>query len=174
MNASARRSLVLTASLLLAPPLSQAVAQQAAAQEEPAPAHSALEQLDRAVLGGTWWLGLRYRLESVDQDGFAREAWASTLRTVLGYESAAWHGASVVLEDSFLTLAKKLGDLELQLAWHDFRADTGGADYGTELDASLTWRACKQLVLGLKLADYQADDFATDTTKAWLWLAYAP
>ena len=61
-----------------------------------------------------------------------------------------------------------------QVVWHDFQSDAGSADYGTELDASLTWRAAKSLVFGLKLADYQADDLATDTTKAWFWLAYSP
>lgn len=78
------------------------------------------------------------------------------------------------LEDYYLALSKKLGEFDAQVVWHDFQADSGGADYGTELDVSLAWRPCKKVVVGLKLADYQADDFATDTTKAWLWLAYAP
>jgi hypothetical protein len=36
------------------------------------------------------------------------------------------------------------------------------------------WTVSKTLTLGLKAADYAADDFATDTTKLWLWAAYAP
>ena len=79
-----------------------------------------------------------------------------------------------MLEDLYVGLAKGLGDFEFQAVWHEFRSDSGGLDYGTELDASLTWAAGKKVVVGLKFADYQAEDFATDTAKAWLWLAYAP
>ncbi len=401
----------LVASLLLTLP--------AWSQETPPVRDSLGDELDRAVLGGKWWLRLRYRLENVDQDGFDREAWASTLRTVLGYETGAWHGASVVLEfedvsvvgneqydstingetdfpvvadpegsevnqahlkvllveestiklgrqvitldnhrfvgdvgwrqnqqtfdaatllwspleplsvfyafvdnvnrvfgddspqgdhrmashlvnagydvpgwgritgyaylldydsidtnststwggrfagshafgaaelqyaaevasqsdtannpndveqeyalaelgvrargwtlragqeilggsgnpgdafqtplatlhafngwadkflttpdtgleDSYVGLGAKAGDFDLQLVWHDFQADSGGMDYGTELDASVVWAASKKVSVGVKFADYQADAFATDTTKAWIWLACAP
>lgn len=416
MKPCLRISLALASILLLA---TRNVGQETLAVEPAAEPPSALEQLDQAVLGGKWWLKLRYRLENVDQDGFSDEAWASTLRTVLGYESAPWHGASVVLEfedvsvvgneqydstvngetdfpvvadpegsevnqahlklvpaeeatlklgrqaitldnhrfvgdvgwrqnqqtfdaasalwkplehlelyyafvdnvnrvygddspqgdhrmasslvnagydlagfgrltgyaylldydavetlstntlggrfagkhalgrsellyaaeyatqmdtagnpndvdqdyvlgelgarwsgftlragqetlggsgdpgdalqtplatlhsfngwaDKFLTtpdtgledlylgLAQRLGDFEFQAVWHEFQSDADGLDYGTELDASLTWATGKKVLVGLKLAAYEAEDFATDTTKAWLWLAYAP
>jgi hypothetical protein len=78
------------------------------------------------------------------------------------------------LVDAYASLGKQAGACAYQVAWHDFRSDSNSLDYGTELDASLTWSASKKLTLGLKLAAYEADDFATDTTKAWLWLAYAP
>jgi hypothetical protein len=415
MNATVRRSLVLTSLLGLAGP---AVGQ--AGEHGPGTVGSSvLQQLDHAVGEGHWWLRLRYRLENVDQDGFTRDAWASTLRTVLGYQSAPWHGVSAVLEfedvsvvgnelynstvngkgsypivadpdgsevnqahleyvlteevtaklgrqvilldntrfvgdvawrqnqqtydavsvlwrplealklfyafvdnvnrvfgedspqgdhrmgshlvnagyeleglgllsgyaylldydavetlssntyglrfvgdhelgraellyaaeyatqsdasgnpndvdqdyrllelgvrangftlkagqevlggsgdpgdafqtplatlhafngwadqflttpdaglqDLYLALGKRVEDLQFQLVWHDFQADAGSTDYGTELDASLTWAVGKKVVVGLTLADYQADTFAVDTTKAWLWLAYAP
>jgi hypothetical protein len=78
------------------------------------------------------------------------------------------------LEDLYVALGKQAGELDFQVVWHDFQSDSGSADYGTELDASLTWAAAKSVVVGVKLAAYDAEDFATDTTKAWLWLAYAP
>ena len=51
-----------------------------------------------ALLGGRFYADLRYRLEHVDQAGVPREAEASTLRTVLGYETGTWHGFYLSVE----------------------------------------------------------------------------
>ncbi|GAB2521232.1 alginate export family protein [Lysobacter humi (ex Lee et al. 2017)] len=64
------------------------------------------------------------------------------------------------------------GALEWSVAWHDYRADAGGARYGTEANAALSmpvragWRATA------KVADYRADAFARDTRKWWLMLEW--
>ena len=47
---------------------------------------------------GTPTLDLRYRHESVDQDGFAQDAHADTLRVRAGYATPAWHGWSALAE----------------------------------------------------------------------------
>lgn len=78
------------------------------------------------------------------------------------------------IEDRYVALGGKAGAVDLQVVWHDFQADSGSQDYGSELDASAIWTAGKQVTVGLKVARYEADDFATDTTKAWVWLSYAP
>ncbi len=46
----------------------------------------------------TPYLIARYRLETVDQDGIAESATASTLRLRAGVRTAAWHGLSAVIE----------------------------------------------------------------------------
>ena len=43
-------------------------------------------------------IDMRLRYESVDQDGFARNAQALTLRTRLGYETPAWNGFKALAE----------------------------------------------------------------------------
>lgn len=55
-----------------------------------------------ALLGGTFWLQLRYRYENVDDSSPAipKEGRASTLRSRVGFESAEYHGFSGVLEFS--------------------------------------------------------------------------
>jgi hypothetical protein len=53
---------------------------------------------DGALMGGKVKLDFRYRFEEVDQEGFARDAYASTLRTRLGYTTAEWHGLSAMFE----------------------------------------------------------------------------
>lgn len=56
--------------------------------------------------------------------------------------------------------------------YHDFSAETGGGDYGSEINllAAAKW---KKLGLTLKYADYNADEFATDTQKLWFQIDYA-
>jgi len=51
-----------------------------------------------ALRQGTPVLDLRYRFESVSDDALAKDADASTLRTVVGYSSAVWKGLSLAVE----------------------------------------------------------------------------
>jgi hypothetical protein len=60
------------------------------------PAHAA-DTLNDAIVGGKFDLSLRYRFEYVDQDGFARKARASTMRSYVGYGTDAWRGFSANL-----------------------------------------------------------------------------
>jgi hypothetical protein len=66
-----------------------------------------------------------------------------------------------------------VGPVTLQLIWHDFQAEALNQDYGTEWDASATCKfgAKKNYEAMVKFADYQADGFATDTTKFWMQFA---
>jgi len=60
-----------------------------------------------------------------------------------------------------------------EIAYHEFRADQGGGDYGRELDASLGIALHPGLDLLAKLADYRSDGFARDTRKLWLQVEWA-
>lgn len=51
------------------------------------------------------------------------------------------------------------------VAYHDFSAERGSADYGTEWNALLEQTFEKRYTLGIKLGHYNADDLFTDTTK---------
>jgi hypothetical protein len=78
------------------------------------------------------------------------------------------------LEDRYLNAGGKFGNAKLdwQLAWHDYAADVGGS-YGSEWNASLGFPVHGKVTGMVKLADYQADGFARDTTKFWLQLEWA-
>jgi len=69
--------------------------------------------------------------------------------------------------------ARAGGRASWQLAWHDYRADRGGARYGSEWNASLGIPLAKGVTAALKFADYRADAFARDTRKVWLQVEYA-
>ncbi len=58
----------------------------------------ATDSLWQAFRDGDVYANLRLRYENVDVEGAANNAEATTLRTVLGYETAAFHGFSGLLE----------------------------------------------------------------------------
>ncbi len=66
-----------------------------------APSASAQPAAPERVI--TPYADIRYRLELVDQDGFGRDATASTLRVRLGLRMAQWHGFSAVIEAEGIT-----------------------------------------------------------------------
>ena len=96
-----------SAFLLLFTSAQAAMAQQAApdvgpdAQEDPAPEATRRSPLEEALYGGRTWLDLNFRVEFAEQDTFEKDAYAGTLRTALGYETAPFHGfrAGIEFED---------------------------------------------------------------------------
>lgn len=55
-------------------------------------------RITEAIRSGDATLGVRYRFEHVDQDGFSDDANASTLRLRLNYRTAAWQGWTGLVE----------------------------------------------------------------------------
>jgi hypothetical protein len=76
------------------------------------------------------------------------------------------------LQDLHFKANGKFGSLKWLLAYHLFDANDGGAKYGNEFDALLTYKTSWKQTFGAKAAFYSADDFATDTNKFWVWTGY--
>lgn len=77
------------------------------------------------------------------------------------------------IEDSYLKIATKVAGVKLIAFYHDFEAETGGMDYGSEFDFIAAYKFNKNYSVLFKYAAYNSDDFATDTDKAWLMLTAA-
>lgn len=60
--------------------------------------------------------------------------------------------------------------LNASVLYHEFEADVGGANYGSEVNAALGFKLDKVGIL-LKYANYSADTFGVDTEKFWLQMA---
>ncbi|MED5432978.1 MAG: hypothetical protein VX920_11630, partial [Pseudomonadota bacterium] len=73
------------------------------------------------------------------------------------------------LEDTFVTVGGKLAGFKLAAIYHDFKSNEGSTDYGTEMDLLVARPIGKHYTVGLKYADYSADDFGADTSKYWAW-----
>ncbi|MCK9996469.1 MAG: hypothetical protein KAH56_09380, partial [Candidatus Krumholzibacteria bacterium] len=76
------------------------------------------------------------------------------------------------LQDLYFQANGKFGSLKWLLAYHLFDANDGGAKYGNEIDALLTYKTSWKQTFGVKGAFYSADDFATDTNKFWVFTGY--
>lgn len=71
------------------------------------------------------------------------------------------------IEDNYIALGGNLAGFNVQLAWHDFGAEAVSRDYGTEWNVSVGRKFAKRVDVLVKAASYDADTFATDTTKLW-------
>jgi Alginate export len=76
------------------------------------------------------------------------------------------------LRDVYLDAGWKAGKgpvkgLGLRLAWHDYNSTVGTIGYGQEWNAQVTYPVTKQITALAKFARYDAQAFATDTTKVW-------
>jgi hypothetical protein len=71
------------------------------------------------------------------------------------------------LQDTYIALSSKLNGFVLKAIYHDFSADFGGDDHGSEIDLLVARKFAKHYNWSVKFADYSADDHATDTTKIW-------
>ena len=76
------------------------------------------------------------------------------------------------LRDLYATVGTKVGPLALTLAAHQFRSDHDGIDYGQEIGFTVSYPIRDKLTLLGKFARYDAEEHASDTTKAWLMLTY--
>ncbi len=74
------------------------------------------------------------------------------------------------IKDLSVGLAGKVGKLSMAATWHDFDADEGSTDYGSEINLVATYPLSKRTTALFKFADYDADEFATDTTKVWFMI----
>ena len=72
------------------------------------------------------------------------------------------------LQDRYLVVGGRAFGFGLSSAYHDFQADEGSAEYGSELNIAISKAVSKNIKVLLKYADYDADDFSTDTQKLWL------
>jgi hypothetical protein len=77
------------------------------------------------------------------------------------------------LVDSYLQLNGKLRGVAWLAKYHRFEADTGSIDYGSEVDVQLLHKTARGVVLGFKLAFYDADSHGADTEKLIFWTAYS-
>ena len=76
------------------------------------------------------------------------------------------------LVDSYAAVTIPVLGARVELSAHDFAADEGDADHGTELNLRLEKRFAERFAVSLLYADYQADAFGVDTTKWVVWFDF--
>ncbi len=107
-------------------------------------------------------------LEGATTPGAAFRTPLATLHLFQGWADKFLTTPDAGVEDIYLAVTGKLLGADLLVRYHDFSAESGGADWGHEVDASANWPIGKHLAVLIKAASYDADDLATDTTKLWV------
>ena len=77
------------------------------------------------------------------------------------------------LRDLYGIVSTTVAGVKIDLMYHDFQADTGDSDYGTEFNTKLVKKFGKHYTLMAAYANYSADEYKTDTEKFWLQLTMA-
>lgn len=72
------------------------------------------------------------------------------------------------IEDRYVSVSGAHAGVAWQATWHDLAAEATSADYGTELDLSVSYKFAKRYEALAKFADYSTDGLFTDTSKFWL------
>tara|TARA_R110001606_G_scaffold381211_1_gene542278 strand:- start:73006 stop:74238 length:1233 start_codon:yes stop_codon:yes gene_type:complete len=102
----------------------------------------------------------------------------ATLHKFQGWADKFLSTPATGVEDVYAQAGYSLGNvgalsgMKLLAVYHDFSAETGGGHYGDEIDllATAIWR---KVNLSVKYANYNADEFASDTRKVWFEVEYA-
>lgn len=75
------------------------------------------------------------------------------------------------LEDMYVSASTKVAGAKLAVIYHDFSANEGSSDYGSEIDVVLAKKFGKHYNAGIKYAAYSDDGYTgTDIDKLWVWV----
>ncbi len=131
---------------------------------------------DYLHLAATWSLdsGLAFGagFEKLGGDAMPGGAFRTPLATLHAFNGWADQFLSTPdagLEDTYLNVKVKAGQWNLAGTYHDFSADTGGSDFGSEVDLSASRKLNERYGILLKAAFFSAESGTpyVDTTKLW-------
>ncbi len=131
---------------------------------------------DYAHLSALWsmdnGLSLGLAFESLGTDSSNFQSFRTPLATLHAFQGWAdmfLTTPAAGIEDLYLTAKFKAGNWNLTGVYHDFSAETGSFDYGTELDISAGTKISKNYGLLFKGAFFSTDSLSyVDTNKFWI------
>ena len=122
------------------------------------------------VLPADLSLGLSY--ESLGGDNQPNRMFRTPLATLHAFQGWADKFLTTPaggIEDLFATVKYKAGKWNLTAVYHDFSAETGGGDYGSEIDLAAGTKLSEHYGLLLKGAFFSGDSASfPDTNKFWI------
>ena len=129
----------------------------------------------KAELGGKLGaVNLSAGIEVLGSDnGVAFSTPLATLHKFQGFADKFLGTPGNGIEDVYISAVTKFNGVKFVATYHDFSSDEGDIDYGSEIDLVAAYKFNKHTTGLLKFAAYDADQFATDTTKVWAMLSFA-
>lgn len=82
------------------------------------------------------------------------------------------------LERTYASVSATVAKVSMTAVYHEFKANEGSMDYGSEIDLLVSYPVIDSLVLYAKYANYSADEFPVvgtapfDTEKTWVYAEY--
>ncbi len=73
------------------------------------------------------------------------------------------------LKDVYVSADMSFAGMRWKAVFHDFSAERGGVDYGNEVNLLIVKNFSSRYTLGLKYANYSANDFSVDTEKIQIY-----
>ncbi|MEL7199816.1 MAG: alginate export family protein [Pseudomonadota bacterium] len=124
---------------------------------------------EASVAANGWTVRLQYEELGSDGGFAAFQTPLATAHKFNGFADLFLVTPATGLRDTNIRVGKKftipgLTTFNTFVAFHQFDSDFGGVDYGTEIDAVVSFKAGPVGILA-KLGDYRADDFGVDTTR---------
>lgn len=131
-----------------------------------------------------------YELLGANDDGsYGFKTPLATLHSFQGWADVFLNTPNAGLEDVYAGLGATLAGATLNAVWHQYKADKGSGDFGSEWDLFAAYPLSRNCTIGAKYARYQAKDTAipgvgpvlavplpantvADESKTWLWLEY--
>ena len=129
--------------------------------------------IDAAIAAGPVTLKAGYEVLGSDDGVKAFATPLSTLHKWQGWADLFLNTPANGIEDMFFTVSGNVSGVALAATYHDFQADTGGADYGSEFDLIANYKINDVVSTQLKYASFDSDGFAVDTDKLWVSLMVA-
>lgn len=124
---------------------------------------------------GMFDFGLGWELLGGDDDSLVNEAFRTPLATLHkfnGWADVFLTTPAAGLSDAHATFSAKPGKFLIQARYHDFQADSGSEDYGSEIDLQVGYAFDKRFRGDLFFADFNGDDGNPDVTKFWVQLLF--
>ena len=153
---------------------------EAAQQEDAADNPVDIDTGYRRVEGGASWqlggakLGVAVDWESLESgEGRSFQTPLATLHKWNGWADLFLNTPSAGLETTSLRLTGSSGSWSWLVAYLDHQAERISRGYGTEINGQVSWKADWGQTFALKVADYDADLFGSDVTKAMLFTTYS-
>ena len=110
--------------------------------------------------------------ETLGSDGVnALQTPLATLHAANGWADKFLTTPATGLQDTYVSLAGTINGVKVMGVYHQFSADSGGANYGNEWGVHV-WYPFAKYTVGVKYADYSAKTFSFDTKKLWVYGEY--
>lgn len=94
----------------------------------------------------------------------------ATLHKFNGWADIFIGAPTTGIVDTYISLGGKAAGGKWLIKYHQFAADHGDADHGSELDILYKRSFANNFNAGIKYAAYSADNFKVDTDRLWVWL----